>query len=240
MTARIHGHQVVEVPLDEDWDLKLDSTKKAVDYARPSLLFIASPNNPTGTMVSEDRLRALIEHARDALVVIDEAYVDYASRQQLQLLQEYDNVLILRTLSKVGFASLRLGWLLGNSELVREVDKVRLPYNIPTPSQLLGTRIIAEHGDELEGIRRYVVRERERVSSAMRELEGVAVAPSEANFVWFKTERPAEEVYQALQARGILVPSFHKHGGRLKQYLRATIGLEHENTELLAALEAIV
>lgn len=240
MTARIHGHQVMEVPLDSSWGMNPDSLSRALEMFQPSLIFVASPNNPTGTMVAREHLVRLIESAPESLVVVDEAYVDYASRDQLELFREHENVVILRTLSKVGFAALRLGWMLGSSELVREIDKVRLPYNLPVPTQELATLALTELGDELTRIRNTVVSERERVAAALAGLKGLSVTPSEANFLWIKTEAPAEEVYEGLKARSVLVRSFHKHGGRLKHHLRVTIGLAHENERFLSALSEVV
>lgn len=239
LSAKIHGHQVVEVPLDSDWDLNVSSLLKAMEFAKPSLVFLASPNNPTGTMVSEGRLRTLIEHARDSLVVIDEAYIDYADRNQRHLLQ-YPNVAILRTLSKVGFAALRLGWIMARPELLSEIDKVRLPYNVPTLSQRLAGFVVNELGDELERIRQGVLSERRRLSERIALLAGVEVAPAQANFLWLRTERPAEEVFEELKERSILVRSFHTSGGRLKHYLRVTIGLPAENDRFCDALREIV
>ena len=240
MTARIHGHRVIEVPLDAGWDMNVDSMLKAVELAEPNLIFVASPNNPTGTMVSEDRLRSLIERARDSLVVIDEAYVDYASRDQFQLFRDYENVLLLRTLSKIGFAALRLGWLIARKEIVDEINKARLPYNIAVPTQTLASVVISELGNELSHIRDRVIEERNRVLKAVGRLPGVDPTPSEANFIWLRTDRPAEAIYESLKQHGVLVRSFHKHGGRLKHYLRITIGLAHENDRFLDALSEVL
>lgn len=240
MTARVHGHQVMEVPLDAHWGMNPDSVSKALEMFQPSLIFVASPNNPTGTMVAMDHLERLVESAPESLVIVDEAYIDYASRHQLALFHAHENVVILRTLSKIGFAALRLGWMLGRRELVREIDKVRLPYNLPVPTQELATLVVTELGDELTRIRDTVVNERERVSASLAGYAGIEVTPSEANFLWIKTEAAAEEVYERLKARGVLVRSFHKHGGRLKHYLRVTIGLPHENDRFLSTLEEVV
>ena len=240
MTARIHGHQVMEVPLDANWGMNPEAVSRALEMFQPSLIFVASPNNPTGTMVDPAHLLRLVESVPESIVVVDEAYVDYASRDQLGLFRGHENVIILRTLSKVGFAALRLGWMLGRREIVQELDKVRLPYNLPVPTQELATLVVTELGDELTRIRNTVVSERERVATELRGRAGVSVTPSEANFLWLKTEAPAEEVYEALKAKSVLVRSFHKHGGRLKHCLRVTIGLPHENDRFLSAIAEVV
>jgi histidinol-phosphate aminotransferase len=241
VTARAHGWKAVEVPLDANWDLDVSATKRAVEMTRPNVVFVATPNNPTGNRVSDDRLAALAECAEDALVVIDEAYVDYARAGSLRSWRtRYPNVAILRTLSKVGLAALRVGWLEGPEELVREVDKGRQPFNVSATSQAAAAAVLAEGWDEVRGHVAAVVRERDRLAVEVQDVPGVAVSPSDANFLWIRTERPAADVYQGLLARGILVRSFHAAGGRMAHWLRVTVGARRDNDEFLAALRQAV
>ncbi|HEY6081298.1 MAG TPA: histidinol-phosphate transaminase [Polyangiaceae bacterium] len=236
MSARCRGLRVLEVPLDAAWDLSLEAMKAALAVSPPSIIFIASPNNPTGNLMSLERLQRLIEAAPSSLVVIDEAYIAYADRDQLDLYRRYDNVAILRTLSKVGFAAFRLGFLIGKPEIVAELDKVRLPYNVPTPTQRVAELAFGELGDEVSRIAREVIAERARLEASLRQSGRIEITPSQANFLWLKTERPAGEIYEQLKARGILVRSFHARGGRLAQQLRVTVGTRAENDELAQAL----
>lgn len=240
LSARVRGQSVIQVPLDAGWDMPIQSMLQAVEMTRPGLIFIASPNNPTGTMVSSDRLRQLIEAAHDSLVVIDEAYVDYASRDQLEFFNEFRNVAIMRTLSKVGFAALRVGWLVAAAELVEQLDKIRLPYNLPTPSQRLATLALGELASELDQVTATVVAERDRLAAKLESTKGISVTPSEANFLWLKTERPAGEVFDGLKQRSVLVRSFHTRGGRLAKHLRVTVGTPDENAEFLSALNEVL
>jgi histidinol-phosphate aminotransferase len=180
-------------------------------------------------------LTELIEAVPRSLVVVDEAYVDYSEQNQLELYRRFENVAILRTLSKIGFAGLRVGWLVARAELIREIDKVRQPYNMSSLSQRLGALAVTELAPEIAGIVSYVVRERARVVSALSELPRVQVTPSQANFLWVQTERPAVEVFEGLKERGVLVRSFHARGGRLAHQLRVTIGTSAENDAFLAA-----
>jgi histidinol-phosphate aminotransferase len=239
MSGRVRGWRVLEVPLDEQWDISQNGIERAIGIARPNLLFVASPNNPTGTLASRDRLEAIIEAAAGALVVIDEAYVDYASRDQLELYRKHANVAILRTLSKVGFAALRIGWLVARPELVHEIDKTRLPYNVPSVSQSLATLVLSELYDELVETARFVVGERKRLENELAGFAGIEITPSEANFIWLRTPKPAGEVYAALAERGVLVRSFHQRGGRLSNQLRVTVGTRAENDALLEALRGV-
>jgi histidinol-phosphate aminotransferase len=227
------------VPLDLQWDLADGSLSKAIEMSPPNIVFIASPNNPTGNVMARRRLLNVIDAARDSLVVIDEAYVDYAGGDHLDLYRAHDNVALLRTLSKVGFAGLRVGWLVGRPELVREVDKVRSPYNVSSASQSLARTVLTELGDEISRITREVIAERERLIPLLSEIPGVSVSPSQANFVWVHTERPAAEVFENLAKRGVLVRSFHARGGRLAHQLRVTIGTRAENDAFLDALREV-
>ncbi len=236
MSARCRGLRVLEVPLDAEWDLAVDAMKSAISIAPPSIVFIASPNNPTGNLMSLERLEQVITAAPETLFVIDEAYVAYSDRDQLELYRRYPNVTILRTLSKVGLAAFRLGFLIGRPEIVAELDKVRLPYNVPTPTQRVAELAFSELRPEITRITREVVSERQRVSEVLSALPRLSCNASQANFLWLRSERPAAELYEALKARSILVRSFHARGGRLSHQLRVTIGTRAENDELTAAL----
>lgn len=240
MSARVRGQRVLEVPLDDCWDLAAEALKTATRLVEPSVLFIASPNNPTGNKMSLDRLASLIESVPRSLVVIDEAYVDYSDFDQLELYRRYQNVAVLRTLSKIGFAALRVGWLLARPELIQALDKVRLPYNLTTLSQRLATLALTELAAEVTATTRYVVAERERMTLSLAALPGVHVTPSQANFVWVRSEKPAAELFERLAGQGILVRSFHARGGRLARQLRVTVGSEAENSAFLSAYAALL
>lgn len=236
MSARVRNQRVLEVPLDDSWDLPLDSMLRGIEHAPPNLIFIATPNNPTGNLANRERLEQLIQAAPQSLVVVDEAYIPYSGRDQLDLYRRFENVAILRTLSKVGFAGLRVGWLIARPALLRQIDKVRLPYNMNAPAQALGAVAVSELAPEIARIVAYVIAERQRVSLALAELPGITVTPSDANFLWFHCERPALELFDGLRERGVLVRSFHQRGGRLAHQLRVTIGTRAENDRFLSCL----
>jgi histidinol-phosphate aminotransferase len=240
VSARAHGVKPVEVPLDGAWDLDVGAMGRAIEMTRPSVVFIASPNNPTGNRMSEDRLRFVLGAAGDALVVLDEAYVDYAGESLRRWRPAHPRLAILRTLSKVGLAALRIGWLEADAGLVRELDKVRQPFNVPATSQAAAAAVLAEAWDEVGAHVASVVRERQRVAAALEALPGVDVTPSDANFLWISTSRPAAVVYEGLLARGVLVRSFHAAGGRMARRLRVTIGTPADNDALIAAMSAEV
>jgi len=240
VTARGHGQKPVEVPLDRDWDLDVPAMKRAIELTRPNVIFIASPNNPTSNRMADDRLMAVLDVAAESLVVVDEAYADYAGASVRGWRERYPNLAVLRTLSKVGLAALRIGWLEADAALVREVDKVRQPYNVSATSQAAAAAVLAEAWDDVRAHVQMVVRERGRLMAALREVSGVDVAPSDANFLWIATPQPAGEVAQALAERRVLVRSFARSGGRLANRLRVTIGSAAENDRFVEALARVL
>ncbi len=248
LSARARGFKVVDVPLDASWDLDVAAMRRAIEMMRPNVVFVATPNNPTGNAVSSDRLRAVIEAAPDSLVIVDEAYVDFAPKSESALRRQYPNVGVLRTLSKVGFASLRVGWLIGPAALVREIDKVRQPYNVPEPSQRGAIFVLRELGAEMRRVAGEIVRAREKLAEDIA-AAGFGVTPSHANFLWVEVPdhaeprpltgpSPADELADQLARRGVLVKSFGSRGGRLARRLRITVGTPDENARLLAELAA--
>lgn len=239
VTARGHGHKPVEVPLDASWDLDVNMMKRAIEMMRPNVVFIASPNNPTGNVMSPDRVRAVIESAPSALVVVDEAYVDYAPSSVREWREELPNLGILRTVSKIGLAALRVGWLEADAALVGELDKVRQPFNVSATSQAAAAAVLEDAWEDLQADVKRVVLAREELTRALTAL-GLVVTPSGANFVWVKTPGPAEPVFDKLVAEGVLVRSFHAGGGRLASQLRVTIGTDAENEAMLRALERAI
>ncbi len=237
VTARAHGIRFVDVPLDASWDLDVASMTKALELMQPNVVFIATPNNPTGNRMTRARIEAVAEAAPDSLVVVDEAYVDYAAGGSLRELRErHRNVAILRTLSKLGLAALRIGWIEADDAIVGAVDKARQPFNVSATSQAAAAAVLRDAWGAVREHVATIVSERERVVFEMRAMRGVEPTPTEANFVWIRTEADARGVHEGLAARGVLVRSFHAAGGRMGKHLRVTIGTREENDALLVAL----
>lgn len=238
--ARTHGHKPVEVPLDPSWDLDLGMMKRAVEMMRPNVLFVASPNNPTGNRMSDERLRELVASAQGVFSIVDEAYVDYATEGSVRgWRDELVNLGILRTLSKIGLAALRVGWLEANGALVEEIDKVRQPFNLSATSQAAAAAVLDDAWDELRADVARVTASRTVLARALSEIDGFVVTPSAANFLWVKTPTSAERFFEALVEEGILVRSFHPSGGRLTTQLRITVGTELDNDALVEALRRV-
>ncbi len=236
LTSVAMGADVVEVPLDDNFDLDLESMLSVIENDDPDLIFLASPNNPTGNMYNAGKIAEIINVSK-GVVVVDEAYSDFSGYTFLPLVKECENLVILRTLSKVGFAGLRVGMLFARDDLTAEINKVRYPYNINALSQAVAEVVLGEHEFVSENIQ-LIIRERERVYKAMSSLEGIAAYPTDANFIFFKAQ-DADLLFRELVARDILIRNFNKPG-RLKNCMRVTIGTLEENDAFLAALDEIL
>ncbi|MHB8837080.1 MAG: histidinol-phosphate transaminase [Candidatus Methylomirabilia bacterium] len=228
------GWRVEEVPLTASFELDEPELLKRAASCSPRLSVFASPNNPTGNLfdrgIMERYLRAV-----SGIVVIDEAYHDFADESVVDLLPDHRNLVVLQTLSKIGLAALRLGMLLADTRLVAELNKVRLPYNLGSFSQV-AAQIVLENPVFLEGQIRMILAERERLTAALSRLPGVTPFPSDANFILLRTERPSREVFDALRRRGILVRDLGGSPGMLHGCLRVTVGIEAENEAFLEAM----
>jgi histidinol-phosphate aminotransferase len=253
VTSRVHGLEPTQVPLDALWDLDVPSMHHAITQRKPNVVFLANPNNPTGNRMSIDRLEQVVamcaEGTSPAFTIIDEAYVDYAastngngkSASLRGLRTQHGHLGFLRTLSKIGLAALRIGWLEADAGLVTEIDKTRQPYNLSAMSQAVAAAVLESHeawGEIMSEVTR-VIRVRESLAAAIGALDGFFVTPSAANFLWVKTPGPAQGVVSHLLEDGILVRSFHSAGGRLASQLRITMGTEAESEQLMASLRRL-
>ncbi|MHB8881578.1 MAG: histidinol-phosphate transaminase [Thermodesulfovibrionales bacterium] len=232
--AQALGEKRSDVRLDADFDLDSEKMLAAVKKDKPKLVFLSSPNNPTGNCFSAGKILEVIE-ASKGIVVVDEAYQPFSSEKGfLPFLKDYKNLVILRTLSKTGLAALRLGFMIADPEIVEEVNKVRLPFNVNSLSQAVAAAALKEK-KQLNGFIKVIIAERDRLLSAMEKITGVRPFPSEANFILFKVKDP-DRVYRLLLKKGILVRNLN---GVLKGCLRVTAGTPAENTAFLAALSEI-
>jgi histidinol-phosphate aminotransferase len=239
MIATLTGLDYLGVPLDANFDLDLDAMLAAVQQHQPALIFLALPNNPTGNLFSVDRVRAVIE-AAEGLVVLDEAYTAFTDIDHLSFAEDYDNVLIMRTLSKVGLAGLRLGLLIGDAAWLAEIEKLRLPYNINVLTQL-SAEFALENFQVIRQQTAAIRAERERFISELRNIAELQVWPSEANFGLVRTpEGRARELFEALKQRNILIKCLDGSHPQLRDCLRLTVGEPADSDQLLTALKELL
>lgn len=225
------------VPLGANFELDHEAMIAAIKQHQPGIIFLASPNNPTGNVFNQATVESIIE-AAPGLVVLDEAYYVFAGQNMAGLSDKYDHVLIMRTLSKLGLAGLRIGILSGTPQWIAQFDKIRLPYNIGTLNQE-AMAFIADHMDVLTDQARILVQQRDVLFTAMNDLEQVRVWPSQANFLLFKINS-AGAVYQALRNKGILVKNLDNTHPQTQDCLRVTIGTAEQNALFLQTLKQIV
>lgn len=233
MIATFTGMRYIGVPLSDDFSLDLTAMLKTVRREQPALIFLAYPNNPTGNLFSKVQLRAIIE-AAPGLVVVDEAYYAFADDSFLPQLDEYPNLLVMRTFSKLGMAGLRLGYLAGSPEWLRQLEKLRLPYNVGVLPQLVAQKLLDQHGvllEQAETIRA----ERAVLHRALSAMPGVEVYPSEANFLLFRVAG-ATTVFDGLKLRGVLIKNLNGAHPMLTDCLRVTVGTPEQNGKFIAAL----
>jgi histidinol-phosphate aminotransferase len=235
MIATFCGLNYAGVPLKPEFSLDTEAVLGACERHKPAVIFLAYPNNPTGNLFDIESVRRIIA-AATGLVVVDEAYFAFSSRTFLDELGKYPNVVLMRTVSKLGLAGLRLGLLIGRREWIAEFEKVRLPYNLNVLTQTAATFALG-HYDVLLGQAAQIVKDRAALASSLAKLPGVAVYPSEANFILFRVPEGAA-TFEALRARGILIKNVGGAHPLLKNCLRVTVGTPEENTAFLAALTA--
>lgn len=239
MIASYTGLGYVGVPLAEDFSLDMPAMRAAIERHQPAVVFLSYPNNPTGNVWDEHELCEIIE-AAPGVVVVDEAYQAFADADFMPYLQRYDNLLILRTLSKLGLAGLRLGILIGAANWLDELNKVRLPLNVNVLTEASATFAL-QHYDVLLAQAAQICADRAVLLAGLQQLPGVTAYPSRANFILFRvaTER-ADEVYEGLKTHGILIRNLSVPGTALAGCLRVTVGTPAENSAFLSAMARVL
>jgi histidinol-phosphate aminotransferase len=237
MSAQLQGLAFHGVPLTTDFELDEVAMLAAIAQHKPSIVYLAYPNNPTGNLWNDDTIEKIVlaQGAQGGLVVMDEAYQPFASRSYAGRMARHSHVLLMRTLSKFGLAGVRLGYMIGPKALVAEVDKVRPPYNI----SVLNTEcalFALEHAKVFAAQAQDLRQERTRLMQALTALTGVQPFPSEANMILARVP-DAAKTFDGLKAHGVLIKNISKMHPLLANCLRLTVGTAAENDQLLAALK---
>jgi len=230
MDALFSGMRAVPVPLAADFSLDAGAFIERMRAEKPALVFIAYPNNPTGVLYPEQQIVEVIK-ACPGLVVVDEAYHVFAGKTFMQRLPEFPNLLVLRTVSKLGLAGIRLGYLAGRPEWIAELNKVRQVYNVNVLTHAAALFVL-ERLEVLEEQAAIIRKDREALGAELAKLKGMEVFPSAANFFLVRVP-DAARTYEALRRQGVLVRNLHP---ALRNCLRITVGTPDENRILLTAL----
>ncbi|MGL5987000.1 MAG: histidinol-phosphate transaminase [Burkholderiales bacterium] len=234
MIAAFCGMHYIGVPLRaDDFSLDIDALLATIEREKPALVFLAYPNNPTGNHFAASDIERVLQ-AAPGVVVVDEAYHAFARDSFLPRLPQHHNLLVMRTLSKLGLAGLRLGFLVGHPDWVQQLEKLRLPYNINALTQV-ATDLVLQHIEVLNQQTAEIRATRTTLFAALQALPGVKPFPSDANFILARVP-DAPTLFAALKARNILIKNLHGGHPMLQHCLRFTVGTPDENTALLNAL----
>ncbi len=236
MIATFTNIQYVGVPLTKDFTLDLEAMLAAIAKHKPAVIFLAYPNNPTGNLFDADAILRIIQ-ATSGIVVIDEAYHAFADASLIDKLAQYPNLLLMRTLSKLGLAGLRLGLLVGRREWLMHFEKMRLPYNVGIMTQLIAEKVL-NHTDVLLEQAETIKSERTKMYKFLGTIEKIKLFPSDANFILFRIPA-ASQVFQKLKQRKILIKNLDGTHPLLENCLRVTVGTPDENAQFCTALHTI-
>ncbi|NCO66466.1 MAG: histidinol-phosphate transaminase [Candidatus Aquicultor secundus] len=237
ITGRMTGTEMITI-LRSPGDFTAEKVLPHAYMMDAALIFICCPNNPTADLVSLEAIEALLK-ITNALVVVDEAYAEFSGQTALPLLAKYKNLAILRTFSKAfSLAGLRAGYLLASDEVIENLLKVKLFFNFNKLSQVIA-RIAFLHRTIFEEKIKVILADRDRLFAQMKKLAGIEVFPSHANFILFRTKKPAAEVWQGVLDRGILIRNTSNQL-LLENCLRVTVGTPEENKEFMKALSEVI
>ena len=235
MSAQLQGIRFVGVPLTADFELDERAMLAAIEEHRPTIIYLAYPNNPTANLWNDAVIDRIID-AAPGLVVMDEAYQPFASRDSLPRLKRYEHVLLMRTMSKFGLAGVRIGYLIGRKALIAEIDKLRPPFNISVLN--CETALFAlDHVDEYQRQAASIRAEREKLQAALKALPGVTPYPSDANMILVRVP-DAKRAFDGMKERGVLVKQVGALNPLLANCLRVTVGTPEENVLMMDALKA--
>jgi histidinol-phosphate aminotransferase len=235
MSAKFAHLEFIGVPLNADFTLDADALIAAIETHAPALVYLAYPNNPTGTLYDDADIERVIAAASKSLVVIDEAYQPFAQQSWLPRAADFDNVVVMRTMSKLGLAGIRLGYLAGKASWTTEFDKVRPPYNVNVLTQAAADFML-DHLDVLDAQAAELRTERAHLEDAIKALPGATVFPSAGNFLLVRVP-DAAVVFETLLTSRVLVKNVSKMHPLLANCVRLTVGSAEENAQMIAALK---
>lgn len=235
MSAQLQGLKFTGVPLTADFELDEPAMLAAVSEHRPSVIYLAYPNNPTAKLWDDAVIEKIVE-AAPGLVVIDEAYQPFSSKSYIDRITRHGHVLLMRTLSKFGLAGVRIGYMMGPAALIAQIDKVRPPYNVSVLN-CEAALFALEHADVFAAQAHDLCQQRAAVQRALAEMPGVKAWPSDANMILARVP-DAQKAFDGMKSRGVLVKNVSRMHALLANCLRLTVGTADENARMLAALKA--
>ncbi len=238
ISAALQGIRFVGVPLTADFEVDEAAMLAAIETEKPAVLYLAYPNNPTANLWDAGVIERCIQAVGrvGGLVVMDEAYQPFASRDSMPWLKAWPHVLVMRTMSKFGLAGVRIGYLIGRRALIGELDKLRPPFNVSVLNAEAGLFAL-EHADEYAEQAAEIRRERDALQAKLAALPGVKPYPSQANMILARVP-DAAKAFAGMKAHGVLVKNVSALHPLLANCLRLTVGTPDENVKMIAALAA--
>lgn len=226
--------QIIEAPLTENFNLAIKKCLEVIKHYSPRIIFIDYPNNPTGNLFDISDI-LLILSTSDGIVVVDEAYFPHSNATLMSYLNKYENLIILRSFSKMGFAALRLGFIAANSAMIKYIKKAQYPFVINSYTQTIA-EVILENMSIINEKMREIGSLKIKMHSALSKMNGIKQFPSFANFILFKTDSSSDYINEHLMKNNILINSLNGTHPLLKNCLRVAIGAENDNEKFLQVL----
>lgn len=231
--AKIANSRYIQLGGNNDFTININDVIKSIKENNPKLIIICNPNNPTGTVIEKEDILNIIK-STDNIVIVDEAYMEFSDESVVDEIENYENLVVVRTLSKAfSMAGIRTGYLLANKELIKTVEKVRPPYNLNSVSAFLAVKALEQKDKMLDYVKE-LKKERKKVYKSLLDM-GIKVFPSGANFIFFYCN--VEDLEDKLIKEDVLIRKF---GGKLDNYYRVTIGTNNENNTFIEAMKKLI
>ena len=231
--AQVFSAKYIGAKADEDFKVNVDSIIKDIKENNPKLIILCNPNNPTGSVLTKEEVRKIVK-STDALIALDEAYMEFGDESLIDEVMDYDNLLIVKTVSKAfSLAGIRMGYIVANEEIITSIEKVRAPYNLNSLSTYIATEALRQKERMFDYIKK-IKGEREQIYKALVDL-GVKAYASGANFVFFKSD--IDDLQKKLVDKEVLIRKF---SGKLDGYYRVSVGTKEQNEKFLEAFKEVM
>ena len=231
--AQVFSAKYIGAKAEEDFKVNVDSIIKDIKENNPKLIILCNPNNPTGSVLTKKEVRKIVK-STDALIALDEAYMEFGDESLIDEVMDYDNLLIVKTVSKAfSLAGIRMGYIVANEEIITSIEKVRAPYNLNSLSTYIATEALRQKERMFDYVKK-IKEEREKIYKALVDL-GVKAYPSGANFVFFKSD--IDDLQKKLVDKEVLIRKF---SGKLDGYYRVSVGTKEQNEKFLEAFKEVM
>lgn len=231
--AQVFSAKYIGAKAEEDFKVNVDSIIKDIKENNPKLIILCNPNNPTGSVLTKEEVRKIVK-STDALIALDEAYMEFGDESLIDEVMDYDNLLIVKTVSKAfSLAGIRMGYIVANEDIITSIEKVRAPYNLNSLSTYIATEALRQKERMFDYVKK-IKEEREKIYKALVDL-GVKAYPSGANFVFFKSD--IDDLQKKLVDKDVLIRKF---SGKLDGYYRVSVGTKEQNEKFLEAFKEVM